>query len=69
MSSNSVKEIYYLCNDRQREEKLASLILYTKHMLKSITLNDIFNSKGVALYNLEPLLANMGNKKYNLFIK
>jgi len=35
MSSNSVKDIYYLCNDRQRQEKLASLILYTKHMLKS----------------------------------
>jgi len=35
MSSNSIKEIYYLCNDKQRQEKLASLILYTKHMLKS----------------------------------
>jgi len=35
MSSNSIKEIYYLCNYRQRQEKLASLILYTKHMLKS----------------------------------
>jgi len=35
MSSNSIKEIYYLCNDRQRQEKLASFILYTKHMLKS----------------------------------
>jgi len=35
MSSNSIKEVYYLCNDRQRQEKLASLILYTKHMLKS----------------------------------
>jgi len=34
-------------------KKLASLILYTKHMLKSITLNDIFNSKVVALYNLD----------------
>jgi len=39
--------------DRQRQEKLASLILHTKHMLKSITLNDIFNSKVVALYNLD----------------
>jgi len=53
MSSNSVKNIYYLCNYRQRQEKLASLILYTKHMLKTITLNDIFNSKVVALYNLD----------------
>ena len=34
MSSNSFKENYYLCNDRQRQEKLANLILYTKHMLK-----------------------------------
>ena len=34
-------------------KKLASLILYTKHMLKSITFNDIFNSKVVALYNLD----------------
>jgi len=53
MYSNSVKDIYYLCNDRQRQEKLASLILYTKHMLKSKTSNDIFNSKVVALYNLD----------------
>jgi len=53
MSSNSVKDIYYLCNDRLRQEKLASLILYTKRMLKSITLNDIFKSKVVALYNLD----------------
>ena len=52
MSSNSIKEMYYLCNDRKRQEKLASLILNTKHMLKSITLNDFFNSKVVALYNL-----------------
>ena len=35
MSSNSIKKMYYLCNYRQRQEKLASLILYTKHMLKS----------------------------------
>jgi len=27
MSSNSFKENYYLCNDRQRQEKLTSLIL------------------------------------------
>ena len=49
MSSNSVKDIYYLCNDRHslRQEKLASLILYTKHKLKLITLNEIFNSKVV----------------------
>jgi len=53
MSSNFVKDIFYLCNDRQRQEKLASLILYTKHILKSITLNDIFNLKVVALYNLD----------------
>ena len=52
MSLNSIKKIYNLCNDRQRQEKLASLILYTTHMLKSITLNDFFNSKVVALYNL-----------------
>jgi len=52
MSLNSSKKMYYLCNDRQRQEKLASLILYTKHMLKSITLNDIFNSTVVALYYL-----------------
>jgi len=43
-------------------------------MLKSITLNDIFNSKIVALFNLdkifnELLVANMGNNKYNLLIK
>jgi len=43
MSSKSIKEIYYLGNDRQRQEKLASLILYIKHMLKLITLNNIFN--------------------------
>jgi len=41
MSSNSIKKIYYLCNDRQRQEKLASLILYIKHMLKSVTLNNV----------------------------
>jgi len=52
MSTNSIKEFHYLCNDRQRQEKLASPILYTKHMPKSIKLNDIFNSKIVALYNL-----------------
>jgi len=52
MSSNSIKKMYDSCNDRQRQEKLASLILYTTHMLKSITLNDFFNSKVVALYNL-----------------
>jgi len=45
--------IYYLCNDRQRQEELASLILYTKHMLKSITLNDISNSIVVAIYILD----------------
>ena len=33
MSSNFIKEIYYLCNDKQGQEKIASLILYTKHML------------------------------------
>jgi len=52
MSSNSKKEIYYSGNDSQRQEKLASLILYIKHMLKSITFNYIFNSKVVALYIL-----------------
>jgi len=52
MSSNSKKDIYYSGNDSQRQEKLASLILYIKHMLKSITLNGIFNSKVVALYIL-----------------
>jgi len=45
MSSNSMKEIYYLCNDRQRQDKLPSLILYTKHMLKSITLNAFSTQK------------------------
>jgi len=44
-------------------KKRASLILYTKHMLKSITLNAFFNSKVVALYNLyykhELVVANM----------
>jgi len=30
MSSNFFKENYYLCNDRQRQEKLASLILVHK---------------------------------------
>ena len=49
----AILDMYYLCNDRQRQEKLASLILYTKHMLTSITLNDIFHSKVVALYNLD----------------
>jgi len=42
-------------------------------MLKSITLNDILTQKVVALYNLyytnEIVVANMGNNKYNLFIK
>ena len=54
MSSNFFKENYYLCNDRQRQEKLASLILVHKaHVCwKSITVNDIFNSKVVVLYNL-----------------
>jgi len=52
MSSNYIKKICYLFNDRQRQENLASLTLYTKHMLKSKTLNDIFNSKVVAYYNL-----------------
>ena len=57
--------------DRGRKN-LASLILYTKHMLKSITLNDIFNSNVFALYNIfktnDLVVANMGNNKYNLFI-
>jgi len=54
MSSNSFKDNYYLCHDRQRQEKLASLILVPTQSTcwKSITLNDIFNSKVVALYNL-----------------
>jgi len=30
MSSNSFKENYYLCNDRQRQEKFGSLILVHK---------------------------------------
>jgi len=30
VSSNSFKENYYLCNDRQRQEKFASLILEHK---------------------------------------
>jgi len=30
MSSNFFKENYYLCNDRQRQEKFASLILVHK---------------------------------------
>jgi len=30
MSSNSFKENKYLCNERQRQEKLASLILVYK---------------------------------------
>ena len=62
-----------MCNDRQRQEKLASLIVYAMHMLKSIKLIDMFNSKVVAFYNLyetnELVVANMGNNKYNLFIK
>jgi len=44
--------MYYLCNDRQRQEKLASLILYTKHMLKStysITL--LFTSNRIAMHS------------------
>ena len=46
------QEIYYLCNDRQRQEKLASLILYTKHMRKStykITL--LFTSNRIATHS------------------
>jgi len=30
MSSNSVKANYYLCNERQRQEKLACIILVHK---------------------------------------
>ena len=54
MSSYSFKENYYLCHDRQGQEKLASLILVLTQSTswKSITLNDIFNSKVVALYNI-----------------
>jgi len=44
---------FITCVMTDRQEKLASLILYTKHMLKSITLNGTFNSKGVALYYLD----------------
>ena len=33
-------------------KKLASLIVNTMHMLKSIKLIDMFNSNVVALYNL-----------------
>jgi len=52
MSSNSIKVIYYYCIDRQRQEKLASLTLYTKHMLKStykITL--LFTSNRMAKHS------------------
>jgi len=52
MSSNCIKEIYYLCNGRQRQENLASIILYTKHMLKStykITL--LFTSNRIAKHS------------------
>jgi len=28
MSSDSIKKIYYLCNDRQRQEKLANMDNY-----------------------------------------
>ena len=45
MSSNFNKEIYYLYNDRKRLENLQ--VLYLRKAL-----NDIFNSKVVALYNL-----------------
>jgi len=45
MFSNSVKDIYYLCNDRYWQGKLASLILLTNHMLKPTTLNDILTQK------------------------
>ena len=51
MFSNLIKEMYYLCNERQRQEKLASLIFYTKHMLKStykITL--FFTSNRIATH-------------------
>ena len=37
MSSNSIKAIYYLCYDRQGQEKFESLILYTKHMSSQLT--------------------------------
>jgi len=52
VSSNSIKDIYYLCNDRQGQEKLASYILYTKHMLMStykITL--LFTSNRIAKHS------------------
>ena len=52
MSLNSIKEIYYLCNDRQRQEKLASLILYIKHMLKLITLKAFFQLKSCCVIYL-----------------
>jgi len=40
MSFNSIKKIYYFCNGRQEKT------------CKSIKLNEMFNSKVVALYNL-----------------
>ena len=66
-SSNSFKENYYLCNDRQRQKKLASIILYTKHMFKSKTLNDIFNSKVVALYNIYNSVAFICFERFRFF--
>jgi len=49
MFSISIKEIYYLCSERQRHKKLASLILYTKHMLKSTyKITFLFTSNHIA---------------------
>jgi len=53
MSSNSFKENYYLCNDKTEAGKTCKSYLSTQSTCwKSITLNDMFNSKVVALYNL-----------------
>ena len=52
VKSLQIPDLFYLCNDRQGQEKLASLILYTKHLLKStykITL--LFTSNRIATHS------------------
>jgi len=66
---------FITCVKTDRGRKILQVLscVHTKHMLKSITLNDIFKSKVVALYNLyytnKLVVAKMGNNKYNLGIK
>ena len=59
--------------DRGRKNLQVINLVHKAHaQVNNIFFNDIFNSKVVALYNLqktkELVVANMGNNKYNLFI-